>query len=216
MYCLLPSAMSDLSLVERARLGQGDAIAALMNASLHSLGIRARAALQGDCLHVLLEAAQPPAQLACVEFIQQGLAQLQRAQARSAMVYGRVLGQTVPSWVQQIQLPHQNSGMPETQTPEAQIPEVQPPRNLPPEHLLHHWTSTMPATLRMATVTIPDGRVGQDPELIELAADPPLPTGHDPSPATKTTRAELPLLTPRESGHGLPEAIAPSTSQPRN
>ncbi len=179
--------MSDLSLVERARLGQGDAIAALMNASLQNLGIRARAALQGDCLHVLLEAPQPPAQLACVEFIQQGLAQLQRVQARSAIVYGRVLGQTVPSWVQQIQLQHQNSGMPEVQ---------------------------MPATLRMATITIPEGRIGQDPELIELTTNPPLPTGHCPNPAIRAIPAELPLLTPRESSYGLPGAIAPATSHP--
>jgi hypothetical protein len=111
--------MSELSLVERARLGQVDAIAALMNSSLHRLGIQARAAWQDNRLYVLLESAQPPDQRPCIEFIRQGLAQLQRIQAESAVVYGRGLGQTVPSWVQQIEL---TSPQPLT-SPGKQVPD---------------------------------------------------------------------------------------------
>ncbi len=132
--------MSELSLVERAQSGNVEAIAALMNTALRSLGIRARAALQGEQLHVLLEAEQPPAQSACIEFIQRGLAQLQRLQAASAVVYGRQLGQVAPSWVQQIQLASRavQPGSPAA----AAAPSI--------------------ITTQLATVTIPDGLHGPD------------------------------------------------------
>jgi hypothetical protein len=146
MYCWLPNAMSELSLVERAQLGQVDAIASLMNASLRCLGIQVRATLQDNRLHVLLEAAQSPAQRPCIEFIQQGLAQLQRVQAGSAVVYGRILGQTVPSWVQQIELTRARAGSPER-------------------------PAASPSILQTATIQIPEWQEFPDSELIEIPAE---------------------------------------------
>jgi hypothetical protein len=201
--------MSELSLVERARLGQVDAIAALMNSSLHRLGIQARAAWQDNRLYVLLESAQPPDQRPCIEFIRQGLAQLQRIQAESAVVYGRGLGQTVPSWVQQIELtspqpltspgkqvPDQVRGVPGIQPFAVDSLVVNPSQTEGPEPS----AIDQDASLQMATIQIPEWLDSPDTELVEI---PESPQTH----STPTQQSQPAVSQPRGSQPGASQLV---------
>ncbi len=172
--------MSELSLVERARSGQVDAIAALMNSSLHRLGIQARAAWQDNRLYVLLESAQPPEQRPCIEFIRQGLAQLQRIQAESAVVYGRGLGQTIPSWVQQIELTSPGNQVADQA---RDVAGIQPLTVNPPSaKSLDATAIAQNSSLQMATIQIPEWLDSSDTELVEIPE----------SPQTHSTPIQLP------------------------
>lgn len=162
--------MSELSLVERARSGQVDAIAALMNSSLRRLGIQARAAWQDNRLYVLLESAQPPEQRPCIEFIRQGLAQLQQFQAESAIVYGRGLGQTIPSWVQQIELTSPDKPVVDLSRDVAGLQSlvVNPLPAESPEPI----AIAQDSSLQMATIQIPEWLDSPDTELVEIPESP--------------------------------------------
>lgn len=96
--------MTQFNLVQLAQTGDADAIAALMNTSLHAIGIRARATLLSGDLHVLLESEQVLDQHPCLEFIQKGITRLGMVWLSSAIVYSRVAGQNSPTWVQRIEL----------------------------------------------------------------------------------------------------------------
>jgi YVTN family beta-propeller protein len=128
--------MTEVNLVELAQAGDAEAIATLMNASLQTIGIRARAILREDNLHVLLESEQTLAPRSCIEFIRQGIARLGVACLSSAVVYSRVVGQTVPNWVQRIDL----SSLPLITNPFALAPEekleIEPPFWLQPNLLI--------------------------------------------------------------------------------
>lgn len=124
--------MAQASLLQLAQAGDAEAIAALMNASLQAIGVSARAAWKDGNLHVLLESdrvlAQPPA----IEFIRRGILRLGAAWISSAIVYGRVIGQTHPDWIGQIEL------TPEVANPfvldadaDLAVTEVEPSLRLP-------------------------------------------------------------------------------------
>jgi hypothetical protein len=69
--------MTQLSVMELAKQGDPHAIAALINRSLESKGIYAKAELEADCLKVSLQAAQVPNQKAVVTIIHRGMIVLQ-------------------------------------------------------------------------------------------------------------------------------------------
>lgn len=96
--------MTQSSLLQLARAGNADAIAALMNASLQAIGVSARAVLRDGNLHILLESDRMLAQLPSIEFIQRGISRLGIGWLSSAIVYGRLVGQSAPIWVQRIDL----------------------------------------------------------------------------------------------------------------
>lgn len=96
--------MAQSSLLQLARAGNADAIAALMNASLQAIGVSARAVLRDGNLHILLESDRTLAQLPSIEFIQRGISRLGIGWISSAIVYGRLVGQSAPIWVQRIDL----------------------------------------------------------------------------------------------------------------
>ncbi|MBL1175586.1 hypothetical protein [Pantanalinema sp. GBBB05] len=96
--------MTQSSLLQLARAGNADAIAALMNASLQAIGVSARAVLRDGNLHILLESDRMLAQLPSIEFIQRGISRLGIGWVSSAIVYGRLVGQSSPIWVQRIDL----------------------------------------------------------------------------------------------------------------
>ncbi len=68
--------MGDRSLLERAKGGEADAIAVLMNRSLQRRGITVQVQRQADDLCLLLEAIQVPEQSAAITFVQQELTRL--------------------------------------------------------------------------------------------------------------------------------------------
>jgi hypothetical protein len=182
--------MSELNLVEQARLGNVAAIATLMNASLHRVGIQAQAALQGDRLYVLLESDHPPAQQACLEFIQLGLAQLQRLQAVSAVIYGRVRGQALPSWIEQIDLVEERDSSQESggsggwhgQWQEGQTATVQ----IPTPHLGHDSEI-------IDDISLDTGLESLDFDLLDLGT-PALPTGPAPLSTPVASQAVTPAV----------------------
>src|SRR3712207_823046 len=92
------------SLLELAKQGNAQAIAALINRQLQPKGVTAKAALKDGCLQVMLESTQVPNQQALVEFIRKGITSLEAASIQQVKVYGRQTGGEFPSWSQEIEL----------------------------------------------------------------------------------------------------------------
>jgi YVTN family beta-propeller protein len=118
--------MAEANLVQLAQAGDASAIAALMNASLQTIGVQARAVTRGDDLHVLLESERSLPPVTCIEFLRQGIAQLGVACLSSAFIYCRAIGQDAPNWVQRIDL--------------SSLPLVANPFTLPPDEFLEENT----------------------------------------------------------------------------
>jgi hypothetical protein len=81
-----------------ARQGNARAIATLMNHSLKSKGITARASLQEECLWVVLEGNPTPRRRDMVRFVQSGVSRLEMPSLKVVRIYGMRTGQTVPAW----------------------------------------------------------------------------------------------------------------------
>jgi YVTN family beta-propeller protein len=96
--------MAQSNLLQLAQEGDANAIAALMNTSLQVIGVSARAVLRDGDLHVLLESERALAPSPAIEFIRRGLIRLGLEWITSTVIYSRILGQSVPNWVQQFSL----------------------------------------------------------------------------------------------------------------
>jgi hypothetical protein len=100
----LPVVISQPNLLELAKQGNVEAIAALMNRSLQPKGITVvKAAFKDSCLHILLESAQVPDQQALVAFVDQGLTRLEAASIKQVKLYGRQTGEEFPAWSQEFE-----------------------------------------------------------------------------------------------------------------
>jgi len=93
-----------LSLLELAKEGDPDAIAALMNRVLQPRGVTAKAVLQDRQLHILLEAEQVPNQSTLVEYVCQGVMGLGVKSIEAVTIYGRRLGEVDPAWTRVIEM----------------------------------------------------------------------------------------------------------------
>lgn len=89
------------NLVQLAKQGDARAIAALLNRSLQPKGITAKANLKDGCLHVMLEAAKTPEQQTLVAFLQKGLENLGSSAFQKVKVYGKQVGEDIPTWTQE-------------------------------------------------------------------------------------------------------------------
>ncbi len=78
--------MTQLSVMELAKQGDPHAIASLINRSLASKGIYAKAELEADCLKISLQAAQVPNQKAVVTIIHRGMIVLQVEQIKHVKI----------------------------------------------------------------------------------------------------------------------------------
>ncbi len=78
--------MTQLSVMELAKQGDPHAIASLINRSLASKGIYAKAELEADCLKISLQAAQVPNQKAVVTIIHRGMIVLQIEQIKHVKI----------------------------------------------------------------------------------------------------------------------------------
>ncbi len=74
------------SILEQAKQGQPEAVAALINRSLKPKGLEATAQRQGDCLQITLSSAQVPNPKATTELIQRGMTILQAEGLRRVKV----------------------------------------------------------------------------------------------------------------------------------
>jgi hypothetical protein len=87
-----------LSLKERAKLGDVDAIATLLNIPLQNKGITATASLQDGCLQVMLEGDPVPDEELAVRVVRRELTNLKAGAIGSVKVYGQQVGEDFPVW----------------------------------------------------------------------------------------------------------------------
>jgi hypothetical protein len=90
------------NILEQAKQGNPNAIAALMSRSMKSQGIDVQASLEDGCLQVYLEAAKVPSPQATVAFIRKGMANLDIASIDRVKVYARQQGEPIPAWQEDI------------------------------------------------------------------------------------------------------------------
>lgn len=96
--------MTQSNLLELAKQGDAQAIAALMNRQMQPKGITAKAALKDGCLQIMLESAQVPDQQALVGFVRRGITGLGAESIERVRVYGRQTGEEIPAWSQEFDL----------------------------------------------------------------------------------------------------------------
>ncbi|MEO9126902.1 MAG: hypothetical protein ABI262_19790 [Microcoleus sp.] len=93
---------NQLSLKERAKLGDVEAIASLLNLPLQNKGISATASLQDGCLQVMLEGDRVPDEEAAVRIVRRELTNLKAI--ASVKVYGQQAGEDFPAWNREFEL----------------------------------------------------------------------------------------------------------------
>ncbi len=96
--------MSQEEILTRAKQGDPTAIAFLINQTLNNIGVKARANIQKNNLHLLLEASQLPDRQTCIRVIHQRMQYLKALSIDFVNIYGRRLGHTIPEWTEVIEL----------------------------------------------------------------------------------------------------------------
>jgi hypothetical protein len=96
--------MEQSNLLDLAKQGEPDAIAALMNAVLEPKGIKTYAEREHDCLNILLESPKTLNQETLVAFIKKGLLELGSPSIRSVKAQSKKIGLDAPSWTQEFEL----------------------------------------------------------------------------------------------------------------
>lgn len=97
--------VSSQDLISLAKQGDHRAIAFLISEALNSQGIRAKATREKDDLYILLESQHLPSEEACLSVIEKGLERLQLEGVNTVTVYGRLKGDSLPSWSHILTLP---------------------------------------------------------------------------------------------------------------
>lgn len=95
---------NQLSLKERAKLGDVEAIASLLNLPLQNKGISATASLQDGCLQVMLEADPVPEEELAVRVVRRELTSLKAGAIASVKVYGQQAGEDFPAWNREFEI----------------------------------------------------------------------------------------------------------------
>ena len=95
---------NQLSLKERAKLGDVDAIASLLNLPLQNKGISATASFQDGCLQVMLEGDRVPDEEVSIRIVRRELTNLKAGAIASVKVYGQQVGEDFPAWNREFEL----------------------------------------------------------------------------------------------------------------
>ncbi|MEZ2235957.1 hypothetical protein [Microcoleus sp.] len=95
---------NQLSLKERAKLGDVEAIASLLNLPLQNKGISATASLQDGCLQVMLEGDRVPDEEASIRIVRRELTNLKAGAIASVKVYGQQAGEDFPAWNREFEI----------------------------------------------------------------------------------------------------------------
>ena len=90
------------NMLQQARQGNPEAIAALMNQHLQDRGITAQVTQQGDSLHVVLESAQTLAQPDLVNYVKKGVSGLSLSSVQALEISGRQTGHSSPDWTETV------------------------------------------------------------------------------------------------------------------
>ena len=112
--------MTQGNILEQAKQGNPDAIAALMSRSMKSQGIDVRASLEGSCLQVRLEAQKVPSPQATIAFVRKGLTNLGVERIESVEIESYQPGEATPTWQEQIFL---REAAPPTPPPISPLPD---------------------------------------------------------------------------------------------
>ncbi|MEG4242625.1 MAG: type IV pilin-like G/H family protein [Microcoleus sp.] len=95
---------NQLSLKERAKLGDVEAIASLLNLPLQNKGISATASLQDGCLQVMLEGDRVPDEEVSIRIVRRELTNLKAGAIASVKVYGQQAGEDFPAWNREFEI----------------------------------------------------------------------------------------------------------------
>ena len=95
---------NQLSLKERAKLGDVEAIASLLNLPLQNKGISATASFQDGCLQVMLEGDRVPDEEVSIRIVRRELTNLKAGAIASVKVYGQQVGEDFPAWNREFEL----------------------------------------------------------------------------------------------------------------
>lgn len=95
---------NQLGLKERAKLGDVEAIASLLNIPLQNKGITAAVTLQDGCLQVMLESGGVPDEEVSIRIVRRELTNLKAGAIASVKVYGQQAGEDFPAWNREFEL----------------------------------------------------------------------------------------------------------------
>ncbi|MEB3359048.1 MAG: hypothetical protein VKK04_20145 [Synechococcales bacterium] len=183
--------MTQPNLLALAKRGNPDAIASLMNRSLHPKGIAAHVTRQGDRLQVVLESEQTVNPQILTAFVRDGLRNLGLESIHSVEILGRQTGQPRPAWSQTLDLGNPPTGdAPPTTPPTAPPPSRPAP---PPARATARQPEKMPAPASPPPTTrIQSG----EPTTIQARREAP-----DSPPVNRaTSRSAPPQQSPVSSG----------------
>lgn len=132
--------MTQPTILELAKQGDPQAIATLMNRTLHTQGMNARVARQGDRLLIMTEAAQVPNRMVMTNFVRNGINGLELDSIRLIRILGKKTGDDQAAWVQELELSEQGAAIAAPKPPAppvsqaSQVDAAAPPviRPLPP------------------------------------------------------------------------------------
>lgn len=96
--------MNEPTLLERAKQGDDEAIAAVLNYFLKDRNITAKVAVKGDSLLVLLKSVEVPEQAPSVKLVRKLMQQLNVESIKSVEVHGKVIGQASSAWCECLDL----------------------------------------------------------------------------------------------------------------
>jgi hypothetical protein len=96
--------MNQPELVDLAKQGDGEAIAALLQNVMGDRDLVVKAHQRDDTLHILLEAELVPEQANAVRHIRQTLTDLGLALTKTVKIYGRQQGEQKPAWATTIEI----------------------------------------------------------------------------------------------------------------
>ncbi|MDX2230900.1 MAG: type IV pilin-like G/H family protein [Leptolyngbyaceae cyanobacterium bins.349] len=147
--------MTQSSLLELARNGHPQAIAALMNSVLEPKGVIAKTQLDGDCLHIVFTSEHLLSQAAIASFVKNGLTTLGTRSFQTVKLYAKKIGQDAPLWMDSFALGHAPVA------PVQTVPPTPPPAPKPTAHL-PQFSSVAPST-GPSTPVAPPTRQPQPP-----------------------------------------------------
>jgi hypothetical protein len=135
--------MAQANLLELAKQGNPQAIAALMNLVLEPKGVTAKTQLQDDCLHIVFTSEHTLSQSAIASFVRNGLSTLGHPSFQQVKLYARKNGQTDPLWVESFVTGTAARVAPTAHTPpppaapkparvQTHLPNLNPPSPPPP------------------------------------------------------------------------------------
>lgn len=101
--------MTQQSLIERAKQGDAEAIATLVNRQLQPKGILAKVAVTRECLQIILESTAVPIQQQLVAYIWNAMSRLEASSIQKVKIYGKQAGNDFPAWHQEFELQNSES-----------------------------------------------------------------------------------------------------------